>query len=186
MFRFGTRTPALTISKGPPDSPEPKNAAEARPVCATQLIKPCTLNPTASAILSDPITSPRRKQRAADRNFWLVTGGPVGASALATLGGIHCRHRNGVEACTGKYGSFAAFEGIRFGFSAIVVAAIGYGWKKEDQGIPHSKSWFIPAAWTAFNVGWPIREFNQGCPGPRLPNNGRCASLRAPPSNSGM
>lgn len=163
----------LTISNRLPDSPEPKNVAE-RP-CAFGLFKPCTTNPTPANVSSNPIANPTGKHRVADRNFWLVTTGSAGASVLATLGGIHCRHRNGVEPCTEKYGSFAAFEGIRFGFSAIVFPAIGYAWKKEDQGIPHSKWWFIPAAWTAFNVGWAIREFNQGCPGPRLPNSGRCA-----------
>jgi hypothetical protein len=131
-----------------------------------------------SARRTDPLVAALRREqgrrRIADRNFWLVAAGSAGASLLATAAGIHCRHRNGVEPCTAHYGAFAATEAVRFGFSAIVFPAIGYAWKRSEEGSRHSEWWVLPGAVAAYNVGYAIREFNQGCNGARLPNGGRC------------
>jgi hypothetical protein len=118
-----------------------------------------------------------REPRVADRNFWLLVGASGGASALATAGGIHCRHGNGVEVCTQSYGTFAAFEGIRFGASTLLVGVIAYMWKQDnvELGARHGKWWIVPAIAIAANGWYAAREFRQGCRNGtvRLPN-GKC------------
>src|SRR5713101_1389292 len=159
-----------------PEAPVPKISPAKHPPCALALASKCAQNSEAP---KSPFSAPliqSREPRVADKKFWLSTAGSAGASLLSTWAGIHCRHRNGVEPCTAHYGGFAAIEASRFGFSAIVVPIIAYEWKKSDASddAKHSLWWTIPSAVTAFNVGFAIREFNQGCNGPRLPNGGRC------------
>jgi hypothetical protein len=158
-----------------PDAPLPKASKDQESSCSAGLGRPCAFFLGGRP---DPLQAPFQREnarlRVADKKFWLVTAGSDGASLLATWAGIHCRHHNGVEPCTAHYGEFAATEGVRFGFSVIVVQAIAYRWKKDDEGTKHSSWWLFPASNIAFNVGYAIREFNQGCKGPRRPNGGRC------------
>src|SRR5262249_7917974 len=112
--------------------------------------------------------------RVANRSFWLVTAGTATTIVMPTLAGVHCRHRNGVEPCTGNYGSFWAIEGVRIGFSTLIFP-MTYALKKDDEGNPHGKWWLPAAAFSAFNIGYAMRQYNQGCEGkPRDPKTGKC------------
>jgi hypothetical protein len=157
-----------------PDNPKPQEREAGNLPCPAGARTPCASlvrHPDSSIASLKPEA---RRPRVADKKFWLLTAGSAGSSLLVTFAGIHCRHRNGVEPCTAHYGEFAATEGVKFGFSAIVIPAIAYAWKKNDEGSRHSKWWVFPVGVIAGNIGYAIREFNQGCNGPRLPNGGRC------------
>jgi hypothetical protein len=172
----GSPSGRLALDPNLPDAPIPKISSTENPPCALAIANKClqdSVNPPSSFT---PLRIQSREPRVADRKFWLSTAASAGASLVSTWAGIHCRHRNGVEPCTAHYGEFAPIEATRFGFSAIVVPLIAYKWKKSDasDGAKHSLWWTIPTAVTGFNIGFAIREFNQGCNGPRLPNGGRC------------
>jgi hypothetical protein len=96
-----------------------------------------------------------KKQRVADKKFWLLTLGSAGASILATSAGVRCRHRYGVERCLEKYGSFWGIEGVRLGVSAIAFPALAYTLKKNGE----RGWWILPASAIAFNAGYSAREF---------------------------
>jgi hypothetical protein len=171
------RQPAYrSLARNLPDMPKAQEVKDAALSCLPDAAARCANLTKRADPLRASLNEGTRRPRVADRSFWLVTAGSAGASLLATAAGIHCRHRNGVEPCTAHYGAFAATEGVRFGFNAIVFPAIAYGWKSDDQSSRHSKWWVMPAAVSVFNVGYAIREFGQGCNGPRLPNCGRCQS----------
>lgn len=160
-----------------PDAPLPKKPEDERSACTAGSVTPCSQRGPRPAASKQFYRANDREPRVADRNFWLWIGASGGASALATAGGIHCRHRNGVEPCTQHYGAFAAFEGVRFGASTLVVGTIAHMWKQDNMDLDarHGKWWVVPAIASALNLGYAIREFNQGCNGARLPKGGRCS-----------
>jgi hypothetical protein len=160
-----------------PDAPLPKKPEDERSACTAGSVTPCSQQGPRPAASQQLYRADDREPRVADMKFWFVAAGSAAASLLATGAGMHCRKRNGVEPCTEHYGSFSAMEGVRFGVSGIGIPFLAYKLKKEDSGWEnrHSVWWVFPAIAASINLGFAIREFNQGCNSPRLPNGGRCS-----------
>lgn len=154
-----------------PDSPLPKQATPcslSNPNCGqTSFRERNNLNGVRN------ISSPH--QRVADKKFWLVTGGLAASTALHVLAVNHCRHTVGIENCEGGYGPYRAMQGLNIGFSAGM-AAIGYGWKKMDDGDggQHSKWWTIPVGTAAFFGFTAIQQYRKHCPAGTHFNGDEC------------
>lgn len=156
--------PDQTLSRSTgtlPDSPLPKQATPcplSNPSCGgTSFRERNDLNGLRS------VASPHH--RVADKKFWIVTGAVAGSTALHVLAVNHCRHTVGIENCEGKYGTFRVMQGLNIGFAAGM-AAIGYGWKKMDDGdgAGHSKWWTIPLGTAAFFGFTAIQQYRKHCP----------------------
>lgn len=144
-----------------PDSPLPKNIASCPLSIATCQESSFRERTAVSAVRS----AAGPPQRAADKKFWVVTGAVAGSTALHVLAVNHCRHTVGIESCEGEYGAFRAMQGLNIGFAAGM-AAVGYGWKKMDdgEGKQHSKWWAIPAGTAAFFGFTAIQQYRKHCP----------------------
>ena len=121
-----------------------------------------------------PLTAARR-ERVADKKFWLAAGGAMGTSLLLVAGTSHCRRTVGVESCMGGYGDFKAIQGVQIGLSGAMIA-VGYGLKRSDQksGAKHSQWWLFPVGVTALNGFRAIYQFSKHCPRGTVFNGDDC------------
>ena len=79
-----------------------------------------------------------------------------GSAGFATAAGVDCRHRLGVEPCTGGYGEFKGIEAARWILTGSLIVFGEYERKHEES------LWFVPALGvTALNVTQGVQQLHQ-------------------------
>jgi hypothetical protein len=94
--------------------------------------------------------------RPSDKHFWFINAEAYVSTAAPLLGGLRCRHRNGVEPCTSHYGAFYQAWAWTSAIEMVGGTAAYHICRKDNHN--SKKCDLIQHVVTALNVGWGIHE----------------------------